>query len=320
MTDPYLSLGRLFGLIFVPALLLFPVVFLLFVPDRTTSDSARQAARARFVTLVRCTLLALALWTGLLLVGLRVPWAWTLAGFAWFLFFPLWFLVAMPALAARNPRLGASSGTGAAAGTGTPGASGFADAGPVRTASLVNRERESPIARSLWAVPVLVFLLALGAIAARGLAPFPMNSHGAEDAAFAAVERWRWLLTLGVYGSVFGLSLAILPRSLRRTLSEPEPMDARGSTELAELYRTQRRRRVLGLFWGAGVLLPGFLGAVLALPTWYPDAGSLWGLVGGIGGAALGIGGAAFGTWMSVERMRIQEARVKLDVSRAVDG
>ncbi|MBM4224050.1 MAG: hypothetical protein FJ167_04500, partial [Gammaproteobacteria bacterium] len=66
---------------------------------------------------------------------------------------------------------------------------------------------------------------------------------------------------------------------LRRTLSEPEPMDAAGSPELAELYAAQRRKRVLGLFWGSGVVLPLCIGSVSVLQAWFPQNGSAWGLI-----------------------------------------
>jgi hypothetical protein len=170
-------------------------------------------------------------------------------------------------------------------------------------------------------VPVLVFVLLLAAVAARGLMPFgagPYPGDSAVDpeaarATYAEAERSRWLLSLVVFGSVFGFLLAILPRSLRRTLSEPEPMDAAGSAELAELYARQRRKRVLGLFWGLGTMAPLFMGSFTALQVWYPQDGSAWGLVGGVGGSALGIVGAVYGFMMTAERARIAEVRARLD-------
>jgi hypothetical protein len=90
-------------------------------------------------------------------------------------------------------------------------------------------------------------------------------------------------------------------------------MDAAGSRVLSELYPAQRRKRVLGLFLGTGVLLPACIGSFTVLQTWFPLAGSTWGLVGGIGGSILGICGASFGTWMTVERARIAELRARLD-------
>lgn len=316
MSDPFLSLSRVIILLFVPAMLLFPLVFVLCVPNRANDAAARLRARASLVTLGLATLVALAIWLGLVLTGIRFPGAVAFANFWWVCFFPLWFLGATRAITARNPAWGgAMQGNSAASGT-------------LRSASLVNRERRSPVSRAMWAIPVVVFLLALGAIAARGLMPFPMQPEAADGAVnpdavpavHAEVERWRWLLTLGIYGTVFALHLAILPRGIRRTLTEPEPMDAAGSPELAELYDRQRRKRVLGLFWGLGVLLPAFLGAILALPLWFPNIAGIWGLVGGIGGSLLGLAGGAFGTWMTVERARIIEVRQRLERSRVASA
>lgn len=308
MSDPSLVLGRLFALILVPILLLFPICFVLLVPNRATDDAGRLKVRGALALLALCTLAALALWATLLLGGLWLPWAAQFSSVAWVLFFPLWFTLGMRVMRAKNPTL--------------LGEDPWVRAdGGVRTASLVNRERQSPVTRAMWVIPVAVFLLALGAIAMRGLLPFPMHPHaGGSDADFAGPERARWLLTLAIYGIVFGPMLAILPLSLRRTLTEPEPMDVGGSPELAELYRVQRRRRVLGLFWGGGVVLPAFMGAVIALPVWFPDFSGVWGLVGGIGGSAIGIAGAAFGIWMSVERARIAQARVRMESARAAQA
>ena len=94
-------------------------------------------------------------------------------------------------------------------------------------------------------------------------------------------------------------------------------MDAAGSAELAQLYAAQRRKRVLGLFWGIGVVLPLCIGSFSVLQAWFPQNGSTWGLISGIGGSILGICGAIFGTWMTVERAKISEGRARLDASDA---
>ena len=308
MSDPFITLGRFFMLIFVPVMLLFPLVFAALVPNRAADDSARIKARGMLLTLAMSTAALLAIWVGLVLTGLRFNFAMVIAGFWWPWFFPLWFFLAMPAIVAKNPYWGWTVG------------SGFASGG-VRTASLVNRERTSPVTRAMWAVPITLFVLILAAIAARGLLPFGVGPYPGDSAidpeaarvAYAEVERSRWILSLVVFGSVFGFVLAILPRSLRQPLSEPEPMDAAGSPELARLYAAQRRKRVLGLFWGTGVLLPACIGLSSVLQAWFPNAGSIWGLIGGIGGSILGICGAVFGTWMMVERAKISEVRARLE-------
>ncbi len=306
MTDLFGTIGRFVSLIFVPGMIVFPLLFLLLVPNRAAEDRVRRAIRAATLRLALATILALVSWFALLLVGLRHPWATRVASFWWSWFFPLWFFMAMPLVTAKLP-------------SDAPTPSGEVGLEPVRTASLANRERQNPVTRGMWWIPVLVYVAVLAVIAARGLVSFPMESGVPGDPSRGDRERSQWILNLGVFAGVFGLSLAVLPRSLRRLLIEPEPMDAGGSEELTRLYAIQRRRRVLGLFWGGGVLLPVFMGTVLALPIWFPAAAGLFGLLGGMGGAAIGIVGAVFGTWMSVERSRIAAARKRLDAGRVIE-
>jgi hypothetical protein len=308
MADPFLTLGRVIMLLFVPVMLISPLAFAALVPNRAVDDASRIKARGLLLVLAISTAALLAIWLGLVLTGVRFPQAMLVAGFWWPWFFPLWFFLAMPAIIAKSPHWGWTVGGGSAS-------SG------IRTASLVNRERTSPVTRAMWAVPITIVVLVVAAIAARGLMPFGVGPYPGDSAVdpeaaglvYAESERSGWLLALGVSCSVFGLLLAILPRSLRSTLAEPEPMDARGSAELAELYASQRRKRVLGLFWGVGTVLPLCVGSFSALQVWFPSAGSMWGLVGGVGGTMLGIGGAIFGTWMTVERARIAEVRARLE-------
>jgi hypothetical protein len=131
-------------------------------------------------------------------------------------------------------------------------------------------------------------------------------------------ERTRWLLSLMLFAPILVGTLAIVPWSLRRANEEPEPLDASGSEELRQLYRTQRLRRMRGMFWLLGFVLPAFLGGLMAANVWWPKLGSELGLVGGLGGAGIGLAGAAFGCWMSYQRVRIAEAKAKLDAVRGV--
>ncbi len=315
MADPFITLGRVLMLVLVPTMLLFPMVFAALVPNRAADDSARIKARGLLLVLAISTAVLLAIWLGLVLTGARFPGAMMIAGFWWTWFFPLWFLLAMPAIVEKNPYLGWTAGGGSAS-------------GEVRAASLVNRERQNPVTRVLWSVPVILFVLLLAAIAARGLMPFGVGPYPGDSAvnpeaarvAYADAERSRWLLTLIVFGSVFGFLLAMLPRSLRRTLAEPEPMDAAGSVELAYLYQRQRRKRVLGLFWSCGTVLPLVIGTLSVLQVWFPSERSIWGLVGAIGGSLLGLGGAIFGTWMTIDRAKIAAGKARVDQASSVPG
>ena len=331
MFEPYLRSGGLFMLLFVPGMLLMPLLFALCVPQRHREAAQISAARRGLLALAAGTALLLLAWAAVLWAGAGAPWARRLASFGWMGFFPLWFVLAMPLLRHKHPAWGAGGPLDAAR------------ASPLRTAALGNRERQSPIPRRLWLLPALLFLLGFSAIAARGLAPFPLPAdQGSEprtaawdpaspapgvlepsdralsepDAArqtLAEQERRRWLLTLWIYPLAIGISLLTVPTSIRRTLTEPEPLDGAGSAELRELYRRQRNRRALGLFWGGAVMLPAAMGPLLALPLWWPAQGATWGLVGGLVGTLLGLAGAAFGIHSSLERARIQTARARLE-------
>jgi hypothetical protein len=307
MSDPFLVLGRILMLIFVPVMLVVPLVFAALVPNRAVDDSARIKARGLMTVLALSTAVLLAVWLGLVLVGRGLSGGMIIAGFWWPWFFPLWFGFAMPLIRAKNP------------GWGLAKQEALGGSGAVRTASLVNRERESPVTRAMWAMAVVANLAGIAAIAARGLMPFPMESSGAGDEAAAAAQRLQWQLFLGL--SCLGpIGLLWLPKMLRAMRTEPEPMDAAGSRELADLYAAQRRRRVLGMFWINGVAGPLAIAGTFALAVWFPDLGGWWGVVGGVGGSVVGIGGGIFGVRMSAERAKIAEVRTRLEQSRAASG
>lgn len=307
MSDPFLVLGRILMLIFVPVMLVVPLVFAALVPNRAVDDSARIKVRGLMTVLALSTAVLLAVWLGLVLVGRGLSGGMIIAGFWWPWFFPLWFGLAMPLIRAKNP------------GWGLAKQEALGGSGAVRTASLVNRERESPVTRAMWAMAVVANIAGIAAIAARGLMPFPMESSGAGDEAAAAAQRLQWQLFLGL--SCLGpIGLLWLPKMLRSMRSEPEPMDAAGSRELADLYAAQRRRRVLGMFWINGVAGPLAIAGTFALAVWFPDLGGWWGVVGGVGGSVVGIGGGIFGVRMLAERARIAEVRTRLEQSRAASG
>lgn len=294
MSDPFLTVGRLLMLAFVPVMLLLPLAIALVTPNRAADAAARGAVRGRLYVLAVATLVALSFWLGLLLTGLSVPWMRWIADSSWTLIIPLWALLAMPILRLKS-----------AAHAGDP-----LPYGTVRTASLVNRERQNPVTGWMWTVATLVCLAGPVAVAARGLWPFT------GDPAVDSIDRTQWLIFLGA--TLLGpIELLVLPVILRAMLVAPEPMDAAGSPELAAMYARERRRRVLGLFWLVGTAGPAFLGVLFALVTWFPASGGGWGLVGGVGGTFLGVLGATFGISMSAERARIAEFRARLERSTA---
>ena len=302
MPESLLTGDRLFPLLFALGFILFPLVFGILIPNRAMQEPDRLKVRAKMIALVVATALAFVIWGGLVFAGAHYPWAATAAIFSWPMFFSLWFGFAMPILRAKNPAW-AMSVHGSAESTGA-----------VRTASLVNRERRNPVVRWMWVAAAIACAAGPIAIALRGLELFPMDPAAGAASISESSEHLAWLVLLLV-SMTAPLNLLWLPGVLRAILMEAEPMDVAGSSELAELYARQRRRRVLGMFWLTAVAVPASLGAIFALVVWFPNLGSMWGLIGGLGGALLGCFGAAFGSMMTAERAKIAEVRGRLNAA-----
>lgn len=307
MSEPFFTTGRILALLITPTLILLPLVIAMFVPNRVTDEVERRRVREKLLVLVMATVLSLALWGGLVLAGLRFPAAFMAAIFSWPLFFPLWFGLAWPLMSLKNPTWkGTMHGSAEA-----PGA--------VRTASLTNRVRQSPVTRWMWVAAVIACSAGPIAIALRGLQLFAVDSTGGEAATANSPEYQRWLILL-LISATMPINLLAVPGVLRSMLMESEPMDAAGSPELSELYARQRRRRALGMFWLMGVLGPASLGAIFALMVWFPNLGSMWGLIGGLGGVLVGCIGSVFGFMMTAERAKIAEVRARLNAERSAAG
>ncbi|MBL8963592.1 MAG: hypothetical protein KF787_07240 [Phycisphaeraceae bacterium] len=294
MIDVGMILGRLLSLVFTPLMLLFPIVFVLLTRTRVTEEARRAEARARGMALVIATLVALAAWIGLLLISIKLttPVLSIAARMCWLLFFPLWFGLAVPALRSKNPAWVLAPAD--------PGVS------PVRTASIVNRERRNPIRTGHWVASATASAILLGVIASRGVI-------GTFD---DAAERTRWLITLAVYGVALITVYAIQPMALRLALREPEPLDARGSEDLQRLYDEFRDTKIRGMFWMLGTALPVLLGASMSLTVWTKMTHGA-GVIGAIVGTGLGIWGSWFGISMSIRRARISEEKTRLDAGTA---
>ena len=300
MNDPWLLLYRLAPLFSVPLAILAPLFIVLMVPNRTTDDAQRLKAKFLTQTLAACSVAALLLALGLWLLFLRNPATFWMLNSCTFLFFPLWFLLAMPTLAAKNPLW---NQTGADE--------------PVRTASLVPRQQMNPIPSRLQALPWIVIGLFFLVISARGLAPFPLQSDGNQLQLAAQQQRSQWLGFLICFSAVAVGWLFLVPMIQRAALMEPEPMDAKGSQELSDLYQQYRQRRVRGLFGLLAIGMPLLFGLSFCLAIWLPHRQSQIGLVFGLLGSLVGVAGAIFGSWMTMERLKIAEAKQRLSQGAA---
>lgn len=295
MNDPWMLIYRLAPLFYVSLAILAPLATVLMAPNRATDDARRLRSRSLTLALAACTLAALFIALGLWLLFLRNPTSFWMLNSSTFLFFPLWFLLAMPALAAKNPLWNQNGADG-----------------PVRTASLVPRQQINPITPRLQAVPWIVIALFLLLIAVRGLAPFPLHSDSNQPPLAAQQQRSQWLGFLVCFSAVAVGWLFLVPMIQRAALMEPEPMDAKGSQELSDLYQQYRQRRVRGLFGLLAIGMPLLFGLAFSLAVWLPRLQSQIGLVFGLLGSMIGVAGAIYGSWMTTERLKIAEAKQRL--------
>lgn len=295
MTDSVSVVMRLVMFVFAPAMLLAPVLFVLLMPIRvaTSADPQRMRAevRGRLVVLSLATLVALAVWLGMLLAGvnLRSDGLRMAAQFTWILFFPLWFVFALPVLRAKQPAMWEGHGV----------------QGQVRAASLVNRARCNPIGTGHWVVFWGVLLLLTAVVALRGW----MRSF-ATDA-----QQLRWMILTGCTIVTFLVLAPVMAWGIRLTLREPEPMDAAGSPALARMYDEYRSTKIRAMFWTLGVAMPVMLGTCMACMVWW-DGESWIGWIGAGGGVGFGLVGAWMGLVMSMRRARIAEFKRQLDVGQ----
>jgi hypothetical protein len=145
----------------------------------------------------------------------------------------------------------------------------------------------------------------------RGLYPFAKL----EALEPGQVSFFQWALALSIYTICVGSQWFFVPYSLKLSHLEPEPLDSTGSRELQEMYRQHRRQKIRLLFWMTAVLVPVFLGAMVAWMVWWPEYFQWVGIVGAIGGSLLGIAGGIMGMLMSAQRMRIAEFKSQLDAT-----
>ncbi|MFN6129488.1 MAG: hypothetical protein ACK57G_01525 [Planctomycetota bacterium] len=305
MSDPAGVLGRFMMLCFVPIMLIAPLLWAVLTPNRVGSESQRMMLRTRLSALVIFTCIALAAWLGLLLMGLQLPNTNPIAQahrHMWVAFFPLWFGLAMPLVRAKSYDWQPSGHSSSTAQTEPLGPT-------VRSASLANRAREMPIRSWEWALGISLSLACIVWIAMRGLYPFA-NPEAIEP---GQVSFYQWALSLSTYAVCIASQWFFVPYSVKLSYLEPEPMDSSGSGELQEMYRQHRRQKIRLLYWMTGVLLPAFLGTMVAWMVWWPEHFQFVGVVGAIGGSVLGIAGGIIGTLMGAQRMRIAEFKSRLD-------
>jgi hypothetical protein len=291
MTSPYLVFLNILDWVFVPLLIASPLIFTLCFKTKNPSPAARDQIRARTALLTICTLLAIALSLALTLGGTlyRIDILRIVGRFTWMLFFPLWFGLAMPLIKLKNPLIDAPLHT----------STEF----PVRAASLVNRQRRSPIKPWHWIL--LAFLALVGAV------PIILHAFTVTPSSTSQPTSISSLWMLAAYALAVALTAGLLPFLIRITLHEPEPLDAAGDPRLQELYDRFRQKRARSMYWALGVGSVTALALSMALALW-AFSGPALGMFGAIAGTVLGLIGAWMGISASSQRARIEEFRRSL--------
>jgi len=269
----------LFTLIFVPAMILIPIIVAACVRTRPETGGDSQLARSRMVRLAVATVVAFALF------GVGAVYFESGAVHMWPLFFPLFFGFAMPVIAAKNP-------------TTVNVHAGYPQS--VRAATLVNRVHTSPLGAGHWAV---VWTIAIASLLLT-ISGLTRNALIAPGDVGASMPSWEHIgVSLGTL-AVWLTLLVFLPWCVRTVLGEPEPMDTAGSPELARAYERHRNFKVWGFYWIFGITLSLHIGATSVAAAWYGPNQSL-GILGAAGGILAGVAGAIFGMVAGVQRMRI---------------
>jgi hypothetical protein len=290
MNDPMVVLARIFQLMFVPLMLSVPLLFVLAMHRFRSPTATAEIVRARTLLLAVSTALAMGLWLSMLLAGTfsRSDILQTLASMAWVLFFPLWFLGAMPTVVAQNPAWG----------------SPHTNSSPNRSASLVNRNRRNPIRAWHWGISITCCLMLLAATLVIG--------QYSDRRQWTPQEMFLWFWGMIGYALLLIATYSVTAFSIRTGLSEAEPLDAKGSPELQALYDHSRSSRLLSLFWLLGFVQPVFIGLCLLLATWQYSS-HLLAIMGSIGGALIGFAGAWIGIQASIQRLKIAQVKASMD-------
>jgi hypothetical protein len=268
---------------FVLAMLLFPAMLTVFV-RRQPQEAGRSAGDADLD--LRAKQRRLWLWTA---VAIGAYAALTLNGnteivsFLWMACFPLWFLLAMPVLRAKDPGW-----------RGVPRTA-------TRSASLVRRDVLPPRLKRAW-----IYLTALWALlVTASIAGLAAGAPGAGQ--------W-WLITFPV---VAGAEVALFYWCAKRSLIEPEPHPANETPEIRAARESLRGLKLYAWLWAAAACVLVFSAPALMLIWWGPSALVPAIAAGAGGGAVVGIGGGVVGTIADLRRARLNRLCIDEPIGHA---
>ncbi len=255
----------IFDFIFTLFMILFPAVFTIFVrPKVATSAEHPQLAK-----LTRNLWLA----TGFTVIAFVSLFYWQpeVGYFMWFAFFPLWFLLTMPLLHARDPGWRPLPRTA------------------VRSASLAPRDSLPPELRIGWIAITTLWGLLLAA-----------STLGLVLAVSTPVQ---WLLL--AFNVAAGAELWLLHWAMRRSLIESEPVSPNDNDAVRSERASFRRLKLNAWFIVATTVMLIFSLPPLLL-IWFGNEAQMLAIIIGAGGGSLaGIGGGVFGVIASIKRAKI---------------
>jgi hypothetical protein len=274
---------KYFETAFVVVMLLFPAIFTVLVrrqrigrghPGRDAdADIAAKQRRLWFWTAV-----AIAAYATLTLNGND-----EIAYFAWMASFPLWFLLAMPVLRAKDPGW-----------RGVPRPS-------TRHASLVRRDVLPRGLTRAWVALAAIWALLVAAAAVGLVRGIPGTSQ------------W-WLI---VFPVTAGAEIALFYWCGKRSLLEPEPHPAHETPEIRAARESLRGLKLYGWFGAAAASVVVFSAPALILIWWGPSALMPAIVAGAGGGAVVGIGGGVFGTLADLKRARLNRLSIEEPVGQS---
>jgi hypothetical protein len=257
-----------FEIVFVVGMLIWPAAFTQLVRRQaslpSTAEQAEIAIKQR----------RLWLWTAIAVgvyVALRLGGGVPLVHFMWIACFPLWFLLAVPLLRAKDPGW-----------RGVPQRS-------TRSAALIRRDLlPKPIAQAWVVLTIVWFGLTLAAVAG-----IVMGAPGAP---------LRWLI---IFPLTAGGEVALFFWCCKRSLIEAEPSVAEETSEIRAAREHLRRIKLYGWLGAAAASVVVFTAPALILIWWGESALMPALIVGAGGGGLVGIGGGVFGTLADLRRVKL---------------
>lgn len=260
-----------FDTVFWLLVILFPAMFTLFIRRKTSPQGPQigetgTTLAAKQGRLWFWTAVAVLVFLALGFSGATLP-----AYLSLLVFFPFWFLLALPVIRDKDPGW-----------RGVPRSE-------VRMATLTRRDAIPAGLQRAWLVLTLIWIAAL-VVAVAGIV---VGAPGAE--------LW-WLLCFPLLA---GAELALFYWVGKRSMMEPEPTVENETAEIQSARNSLRNVKQYGWLGAAAVCVLVFTAPALIL-IWIGESALMAAIIVGAGGGGLaGIGGGVFGTIADLRRAKL---------------